>query len=502
MNGPIPSCHQFRILGMCLGLLLPGCAVGPNFNEPNAPPTDTYTEAPLPEQTVRSEETPGMGGLAQQFLIGSPIPPEWWNFFASDCLNDIVAYGLANSPTVEAAKAALREAQANYYAQMGSTLLPALNWTFTGQRTQFSFDSIGFGGVSTFPSSALFNLFNTQINLSYNLDVFGKSRREIEGYKALVDYQRYELEATYLMLTANIVTTALTEATLRAQICATEELISSQSELLDIVKGQFELGGVSKADVLSQQTQLAQTMATLPPLEKSLSQQRHLLSVLIGDLPSECSLPEFRLCDLTLPPFLPLSLPSTLVRRRPDVRAQEALMHQACAKIGVATANFFPQFDITGYYGFDGQTLSNLIIPNNKIFDIGWQVAQPLFQGFSLFFKRRAAVAAYEQANEIYREVALKAFQNVADALRAVEKDAEALKAQAHAEHSALETMNMTRDQFKLGAVPYINLLNAEKTYQETVINRIQAEGLRYTDTVALFQALGGEWWSCEHELG
>jgi NodT family efflux transporter outer membrane factor (OMF) lipoprotein len=224
--------------------------------------------------------------------------------------------------------------------------------------------------------------------------------------------------------------------------------------------------------------------------------------MLIGDLPNEETLPELDLAELTLPPELPLSMPSELIRRRPDIRAAEALLHQACAQVGVATANMLPQFNLFGDWGYEGISLSRLIAPANEIFDIGIGMVQPVFQGGFLAFKRRAAKAAYQQAKSQYREVVLQAFQNVADALRAIEKDAEFLKAQTEAEKAAHDLMDMTEKQFKLGAVNYLLLLNAEREYQTTVLNRIQAEGLRYTDTVALFQALGGGWWDCDAENG
>lgn len=491
--------HRFITAISIVGMtLLCGCAVGPDFTSPQPPPTEVFIDTPLPEETV---STTGSSGLAQHFLPGSPIPDQWWMLFESPCLNSIVAYGLANSPTVEAARATLEQAKANYYAQIGSGLLPSLNWVFSGQRQEFSTASIG-GGVDFTAPNAIFNLFNTQVNVAYALDVFGGTRRGIEALKAVVDYQMYELEAAYLMLTANIVTTALTEASIRSQIKATHQLIESQSEQLKIVKQQFTLGAVSRSEVLTQETQLAQLEATLPPLEKSLLLQRHLLSMLIGDLPTEAALPEFELSSLTLPPDLPLNLPSTLVQRRPDIRAAEALMHQACAQVGVATANMFPQFNIISNFGFSADFISSLIAPANEVFLLNMQVAQPVFQGGGLFFKRRAAMAAFDQARAQYREVVLQAFQNVADALRAVEKDAELLAAQRTAEKAAYDQMNLTAKQFKLGAVNYLLLLNAERQYQTTVINRIQAESLRYTDTVALFQALGGGWWNCDTDIG
>ena len=333
--------------------------------------------------------------------------------------------------------------------------------------------------------------------MSYLLDVFGGSRRELEGLQSLVDYQSFQLHGAYLTLTSNIVTTAVKEASLRAQIQATQDIIAAQTKQLDVVERQFQLGAVARADVLSQRTQLAQTRATLPPLERQLAQTRHQLAVLIGKFPSEAELPSFELAALELPQELPLTLPSELVRQRPDILASEALLHQASAQIGVATANLYPQITLSGSFGSAGTQLHNLF-GGPTIWSLGAGLLQPLFHGGALTAKRRAAIAAYDQAQAQYRETVLQAFQNVADALRALETDARTLQAQADAAKLAGDTLDLTQQRFALGAVSYLSLLDAQRQFQQTRIALVQAQAARYADTAALFQALGGGWWNSD----
>lgn len=470
---------------------LNSCAVGPNFQPPAPPQTDAYTAKPLPSHTVSA---PGEGGKSQRLVFGEDIPAQWWELFHSPALDALIRQGLANSPNLAAAEAALREAQQNLRAQIGTAYFPSVNGVVSDSRQKAS--GASFGSPASGAFNSIFNLYNASVQVGYTFDVFGGSRRETEALLALVDYQRFQWEAAYLALTTNIVTTAIAEASYREQIRATKELLTLESDQLDIIQKQFELGGASRADVLTQQTLVAQTDATLPPLEKQLSQARHHLAVLVGELPSESKLPTFHLDKLQLPVNLPLSIPSALVRQRPDIRASEALLHQASAQIGVATANLFPQLTLTGNYGSQTDTFSDWFKANTAIWSIGMQALQPIFQGGSLIAQRRAAIAAYEQALAQYAQVVLVAFGEVADTLRAVEIDARALQAQSEAEASAKETLFLTQSQFRLGAVNYLFLLNAERQYQETRISRIQAEAMRYADTAALFQALGGGWWN------
>lgn len=475
---------------LLLSSTLTACMVGPDFHSPQAPATNTYTKTPLPKKTT-GVASAGNAGKKQEFLMGQTIPADWWTLYHSIPLNNLITEGLKNSPNLAAAKATLQQAKENYNAQIGTLLFPAVTAQFSPQRQSFSGSTIN-GSV---PSS-VFSLYNATVNVTYTLDLFGNARRQVEAASAQVDYQYYQLNGAYLSLTSNIVTTAIAVASLESQITATQQLIKENADQLEILKKQFNLGGVSQTDVLSQQTLLEQTRALLPPLEKSLAQTQHTLAILVGALPSQSQLPNINLDKLILPSQLPVSLPSALVRQRPDIQASEALLHQASAQVGVATSNLYPQITLSGDYGWSATAPSTLFHPVSNVWDFGGQLMQPIFRGGALRAQRRAAIAAYEQSYEQYRQTVLQAFKNVADALRALETDARELKAQKRAEIASRDTLVMTREQFKLGAVTFINVLNAEQQYQQTVIKRIQAQTARYSDTAALFQALGGGWWN------
>lgn len=462
--------------------------VGPTYEQPDMPPVDSYTETKLPQKTARASVK---SGKAQRFALCKEISGEWWTLFQSKELNAMIEAGINNSPNLEAAKAALRQAQENMISFAGANMLPAANALGAGIRQRMSAESVG---LPTPP--AIFDLYNATVNVSYTLDAFGGARRGIEALCAQVEYQYFLLEGTYLALTANIVTAAITEASLRAQLQVTYDLININEKQLDIINKQFQLGGVALSDVLAQQTQLAQLKATLPSLEKNLSATRHALAALIGTFPSEQCLPDFYLTGFNLPKTLPISLPSELVRQRPDIRASEALFHQASANVGIATANMFPQITLSATYGGQSNHFGDLFKGMSNIWSFGGQLLQPVFQGGSLLAKRRASIAAYDQAAAQYRQTVIQAFQNVADTLRALETDARTLKAQVAAEAAAKISFELSQKQYNLGAVNYLVLLNAEQQYQLTRINRIKAEAARYSDTAALFQAMGGGWWN------
>lgn len=484
-----PVCCRQIIIWVWLCVMITGCMVGPDFHSPARPRVQSYTETPMPKKTVATPRA-GKAGTAQTFYDAKNIPPQWWYLFHSQEINDLVTRGIANSPNLASAYAALRVAQEQLNAQIGNSLFPAFNAALSGQRQQFTNAA---QGVATAPT--IFNLFNASVNVAYTLDVFGGARRQIEGYAAQVDYQQFQLIAAYLTLTSNIVTTAVTVASYQAQIQATNALIRAQEGQLNILEQQFQLGGISQSSVLTQLTLVNQTRATLPPLQKNVSQARHALDVLVGDFPNR-QIPAIKLDNLTLPATLPVTLPSNLVRQRPDVRASEALLHTASANIGVATANLLPQFTITGNYGWESPIPSKLFSHVSNIWAIAGNVTQPVFHGGALFAQRRQAIAAYEQACAQYRQTVLTAFQNVADTLRALETDARTLNDQQRAEISARHNLKLTEDQFRLGGTNYLSLLNAQQQYQTVKIAVIQAKAARYNDTAALFQALGGGWWN------
>ncbi|HKT97100.1 MAG TPA: efflux transporter outer membrane subunit [Paraburkholderia sp.] len=467
---------------------LSGCTVGPDYRTPAPPATATYTATPLPEQTASS---PGASGVSQHFAAGQDIPAQWWTLFHCEPLDALIREAFANSPTVAAAQAALRQASENLRAQVGSTLYPSIDAKANATREKFNGVTFGQPGLTE-----VLNLYNASVNVSYNLDVFGGARRQIESLRSQVDYQGFQLQAAYLALSANIVTAAVKEASLREQIEATERIATDEDTQLGVLRQQFELGGVSRTAVLSQETLLAQTRATLPPLHQSLDQTRHQLAVLAGKTPGDAGVPEFRLSMFTLPQTLPVSVPSSLVRQRPDILAADATLHQASAQVGVATANLYPQLTLSASYGPEALTPAGLFKYADMIWSIGAGITQPIFHGGQLSAQKRAAQAAFDQANAQYRQTVLLAFQNVADTLRALEHDATGLSAQTQAWRAARDSLELTRGQFRVGGVSYLALLDAQRQYQQTVVNLAQAQAARYADTAALFQALGGGWWN------
>jgi NodT family efflux transporter outer membrane factor (OMF) lipoprotein len=485
---------RIAIVATFVGVAMTGCVVGPDFRAPAAPDTNAYTATMLPPETAAA---PGPAGTAQSLVPGQEIPAQWWTLFHSEELDQLIRRALEDNPTLAAAQATLRQSQENLRAVTGSALYPGVDASVSAERQKIS--GAAFGQPDA--QFSAFTLYNASVKVSYALDLFGGARRELEALQSQVDYQRFQLEGAYLTLTSNIVTTAVKEASLRAQILATQDIVTAQEKQQEVVDQQFQLGAVSRSDVLAQRTQLAQTRATLPPLKKELAQTRHQLAVLAGRLPSEgAALPEFDLEGLQLPRELPVSLPSSLVRQRPDIRATEALLHAASAQVGVATANLYPQISLSGSYGSETTKLNTLFAGNTEVWSLGAGLLQPLFHGGELTARRRAAGAAFDQAAAQYRATVLQAFQNVADVLRALDEDAQTLKAQAEAEAAARDTFDLTRQQFQLGAVSYLTLLNAERQYQQTRISLVQAQAARFADTAALFQALGGGWWNREQK--
>ena len=474
-----------RLLAVVAAFALASCAVGPDFKAPAAPADAGYT----PEKLADTAATDVAGGGTQHFNSGEDIPGEWWSLFHSPALDALVKEALAHNPDLTAAQASLREAHENTLATEGN-FFPTVNAEYTHTREKFN------GATFGQPNNHGFFSLNTgEVTVGYAPDVFGGTRRQVEASQAAETYQEFQLEAAYLTLTSNVVAAAVQEASLRAQIAATQDIVKAESDQLDLLNHQFQLGAVARSAVLQQTATLAQEKATLPPLQKQLAQQRDRIAALAGRFPNHPPDETFDLATLTLPQALPVSLPSRLVEQRPDVRAAEATLHQASAEIGVATANMLPQFNLTGDIGTEATTIGSMFAAGTGIWSIAAGVTQPLFHGGTLLHEKRAAEAAYDAAAAQYRSTVLSSFQNVADTLRALQSDADALQADTAAERSANESLSLARDQYRLGAVSLIELLNAETTYEQARIALVQAQAARYADTAALFEALGGGWW-------
>lgn len=468
-------------------MLLAACAVGPNFRPPAPPSTARYTPQPVPLMTVSSNAP---GGSVQNFVTDGEVPADWWRMFGSEPLDVLVLRALKDSPTVAAAQATLRSASESYRGER-SLLEPTVDGTTGATRERDSSASFGL----PFPSS-LYNLFTTSVQVTYKLDLFGGNRRQIEAARAQADYQRYELEAARLTLADNVVTTAISIGSLKAQLAAVQDIVAGEREQLALTERQMRVGTASHADVLSQQAQLAQTEATVPDLEKQLAQAYHRLAVLAGETPDHLELPDLELDAMKLPAELPVSVPARLVRQRPDVQAAEAQLHQATAQVGVATANLFPSLSLTGSIGSDATATRSLLSAGTGVWSAGASLSQPIFHGGQLLAQRREAIANLDVAQANYRESVLTAMQQVADTLRALEADARDLNAQLAAEEAARASLAIARRQFAAGLNTHLSVLIAERQYLQARQSRVLAQAARYSDSVALFQALGGGWWN------
>lgn len=469
-------------------LLLASCAVGPDFVHPAPPDVGRYTREPLTTGTA-SADTPG--GQSQHFVQGRDVSQEWWRLFKSHALNILIERSLNNNPNLQSAIATLRAANQAVYAQEGK-FFPLVQGNFnpTYNRTSNALTPIPSSGAT------IYALHTAQLQVSYTLDIWGLNRRTVESLQAQADMQRFQVEAAYLTLVSNIAVAAINEASLRAQIDATNELISVNTKMLDVLRRQLDTGYANRNAVALQEAALAQAAATLPPLRKALQQNRDLLAALAGAYPTQEPRETFKLADLQLPTDLPVSLPSQLIEQRPDIRSAQEQLHAASAQIGVATANILPNFTISGNVGYMNTAIAGLLAPQNLFWTVAGNATQTVFDAGSLFHELQEAKDNYNATAWSYRGVVVGAVQNVADALRALQNDADALKAARDFERAAKISFDLSRQQMETGNANVLILLTAQQTYLQSVIQVVQARAARLTDTAALYQALGGGWWN------
>ena len=484
--------------------LASSCAVGPSFHPPTAPANAGYTATPLPESSTAA---PVHGGEPQRLINDRDIPFEWWQLFQSSPLNALVTRSFEANPTVPAARAALAQAQELVRAQRGF-YYPTVAAGFQGERVKVAGNntqssSLGIQangnnlGQPLQPAVPLFYTFYTAgLTVGFVPDVFGANRRQVESLAAQRDAQRFALEATYITLASNVVAAAIQEASLRAQIAATRQIIAAEEKSLQILRDQLQLGFAMRIDVAAQEAALAQAETSLPPLQEQFEQTRDLIRALAGNLPNQDVPETFELDALELPPQLPLSLPAKLIEQRPDVRAAEAQLHAANAQVGVAVAAMLPQFSISGTLGGAADQIPWLFRTGGSFWTMVGGVSQPVFEGGTLLHTKRAAEAALKQAATQYQSTVIAAYQNVSDTLHASISDAEALVGAVEAENAAKVTYDLTRRQLEAGYANYLALLSAEAAYNQALLTRIEAQATRYGDSIALFQALGGGWWN------
>jgi NodT family efflux transporter outer membrane factor (OMF) lipoprotein len=484
--------------------LASGCAVGPDYHRPGAPPDAAYAPTPLPSESSGSDVR---GGEVQHLIAGRDLAFDWWQQFQSPALDALVAQAFTANPTIRAAQAALAQAQELVRAQRGF-YYPSVGAGFQAERVKVAGNntqssSLGIQGNGenlgqpVQPAVPLYYQFYTAgLTVGFVPDVFGANRRQVELLAAQTDVQRFALEATYVTLASNVVGAAIQQASLRAQIDATQQIIAADETCLQILRDQFRLGFAMRIDVAAQEAALALAESALPPLQKQYEQTRDLIRALLGNLQDRDVPQVIELDALQLPPELPLSLPARIIEQRPDVRAAESQLHAANAQVGVAVAAMLPQFSITGTLGGNAAQIPLLFGSGGPFWTLVGGVTQPVFEGGTLLHTKRAASAALKQAAAQYQSTVITAYQNVADTLHASLSDADTLAGAVESEHAAKVTYDLTRRQMEVGYVNYLALLSAETAYQQALLTRVQAQAARFGDTVALFQALGGGWWN------
>jgi NodT family efflux transporter outer membrane factor (OMF) lipoprotein len=502
----MPPKYALLVLTLVTAALATGCAVGPNFHAQAAPPHAGYTVEPLPDATASA---PTLGADSQRFIAGEKVPFDWWKAFESPALDSLVEQALKGNPSIPAARAALRQAQELVYAQEGY-FFPTVGAQYQFERQKLSGNTGGnspgvqgngtvvtTGSTTTGPpyvTPVIYNFHTAELTVGYTPDVFGMNRRQVENLDALAQYQRFELEATYVTLVSNVVAAAIQEASVRAQIAATRAIIADNQKTLDILRDKLANGYAMRLDVAAQEAALGQAQQLLPPLQKQLEQTRDLLRVLLGKLPNEELAETFELTALKLPGEVPLALPSKVIEQRPDVRAAEQQLRAANAQVGVAIANRLPQFSIQGAAGGNATVFSQMFASGGPFWDIIAGVSQTLFDGGTLLHQQRAAQAALLQSAAQYRSTVLSAYQDIADTLHAMLADADALGAAVVTERAAKMERDLTKSRREAGYTDYLTELSAETTYQQAVLSLAQAQAQRFGDTAALYQALGGGW--------
>jgi NodT family efflux transporter outer membrane factor (OMF) lipoprotein len=473
------------VLG-CAGALLSACVVGPDFVRPSEPTITGYVapdEAYATDPTTKSEDT-------QRIAIGEKINGDWWRLFRSNKLDDVLKRAIADNFSLAAAKATLTQAKEAVNAANG-TRLPQIEFSASATRQKPNFATSGVDG-----SGPTFNLYQIGPNVSYNLDLFGGLKRQVEQQAALAEFQDYQLSAAYLTLTGNAVQQAINIAATRAQISVVQEIIKEDEKTLAAIREEFNVREATRIDVQTATTQLETDRTQLPVLHQQLSVARHALSALLGKAPAEWSPPDFDLAEFSAPNDVPVSLPAQLVRQRPDILAAEAQLHAASAAVGVAVAQRYPNITLSGSIAQQALSTASLFTPGGTIWSLAAGLTAPIFHGGTLEAQQRAAEAGLDAQLATYKQTVVQSLSQVADVLTALSHDAELIAAQKRATASAENGITMAREEYTTGGnTTLFQLIDAERQLQQARLGYVKAQAQRHLDTVQLFLAMGGGWW-------
>ena len=480
-----PNTRRLAALACSVSLtvLVGACTtVGPNFAQPDAPKTAGYA--------AKGEPTPPEARLDTAAAATGP----WWTALGSPALDATIRQALADSPTLAEADATLRQSQ-SALAQARGAAGPQVDATLGLNRERANLQSFGFtsfGDVTL--SNPTFSLYSVGGSVGYDLDLFGGNKRRLESASAHVEAQARRSDAAYLTLTANVALQALTIATLNAQIAAVNQMIAADQANIDLVHKANALGGSTATARVSAQSQMEQDRGLLPPLQGQLAAARHALSLLVGHAPADWTAPEFTLAELNLVAPVPVALPSTLVRKRPDILAAEADLHAATADIGVATADLYPDIKLTAALTQGALKPQDIFSYDASGWNLGAGLTAPIFNGGALKARRQQAREAAVASLARYQQTVLTAFAQVADALSALAADDDALAAYGRTEAQAGESLRLARVAYDKGGGTLLEVLDAQRRVHEVTASRVRAQGQRLADAVRLFAASGADW--------
>ena len=458
-----------------------GCAVGPDFARPAPPAASRYTRNPL-----HAEEDASKSDTVQHIALGREIEGNWWTLFHSAAIDQVVAEALDHNRTLAASMATLAQAQELALARAGSQY-PQVNLTAGVGRQLYGDEFLG--GFAKIPP---FTYFAVGPAVSYNLDYTGGVARGVEQQYALAEVEQHQRDAAYLTVTGQAVMQTVEIASVRAQIDTVETILVQDRDNLRLVQSAFDNGSVAREDVVSAQSQIANDMTLLPPLRQDLARARHALSVVLGRAPASELPNDVDLAQITLPLQLPVSLPSELAHRRPDILAAEARLHAATSAVGVAQSNLYPKIQLSASVGQQSLKADQLFDRASNAWSLISGLTAPIFDGGTLRAEKRAAVDAMRASAATYEQTVLEAFAQVADLLEGLEHDAEQLDAQDHAQQAAQSSLELARISYQEGNAGVLQVLDAERSYQQARHGYVRAMAQRYLDTVQLFLALGG----------
>ena len=459
-----------RLGALGLGLFLAGCAAGPDFVRPPLPDVAQYDAGPAPAQVSEAVD----------------LNADWWTQFHSDKLDQLVTAALADNPGLAGAEAALRASEADRRAGAG-IFYPSVALGYSAQRERSTPARLGAGGVGS-----VFNVYTLGATIAYSVDLFGANRRLVEGLSAQVDEARYQRDAARLALAGNVVNAAIAYAAYREQANAAQRIVDAEREQLALIDANFRAGISPESALLAVNMQLQGSIANLAPIQARADASRHLLASLLGKAPSGSSLPLPEWGELQQPGTLPLTLPSTLVRQRPDILITEARLHAATAALGVATADLYPSLTLDASGGWASNRAHDLGKEPGKNWLIGPSLTYPLFTGGALTAHRDSTRATVDAAYADYRQSVLKAFDEVADVLSNVEHDGALRDARTAASAAAVRTVALAEATRQTGVIAEADYLTLVIQREAARMNAIDADALQLQNAVALYVALGG----------